>query len=281
MAGACGTSQAAHASEDQLPAPGAFAFPSDMLGEPQSRTSGTYVRLWDLHRMVKSQGELRRGIGHLDDGIEQARDVASPNEVREALEALSEGEWAKLYLAAKLCIDNTPFESSKDLVNEMVTRAMTAQPDGHGGGWPKNKGVAFIAYALITLRHLASDSRKTFNYKNRIDLSALGKNFEVDGRLPTKGNPVVSVQSIEEDLILIEEELEHGKHAESAAKAAARIEAHFAGDSDVLMLIYLLKECDSNKQAKEISGWEEKHYQAVRKRLRRSIQALFPMRQVS
>lgn len=205
--------------------------------------------------------------------------MAGPNEVRAAIEALSEADLAKLVLAGKAAITNTPFTCHDDIINQMVVVAMAAKGDAKGHRWYID--VPFIAYAIKTIGSIAMDSRKAFERKNMRNISALGPDFSDVGRLPGLGNPFWCDQSIEDQIIEVEEEMERGIHAAEDAKDAAAIKAHFEGDDDVLMLIYCLEECDSNKKAKEATGWNTKKYETVRRRLRRGVDAAMKKRRLS
>jgi hypothetical protein len=208
------------------------------------------------------------------------QNFASPEEVTAAFDQLVlDDGWARIVLVAQSLIADTPFSKAEDLINEMMRLAITAKPDENGRGWPKD--VPFIAYAIQTMKGLAIDSREAFHVKSMTPLSSLGPGFPDTGELPGCGDRTWSSPSVEEELIAAEDEIERDALTKAAAERAERVHDHFKNDPEVMALINLLETTDSNKQAKQASGWSTQQYERIRKRLLRGRPHLFPTKSVS
>jgi hypothetical protein len=199
-------------------------------------------------------------------------ELATDDDIRDAIETLTEDDTLRLRKAAQGFLLGTEYRDPYDLINEAVVRAMDGTMGDQGRHWPKRR-VPFVAFMIMTMMSIADGSRESHLMSRTDRLEGLALEGEsADHVLDYLG---FSTQSVEDEALDAEEE------AAAIARAkvdADRIEAMFAEDQQVAWLVMCIKEGKSPAKARELAGFTTTEYDAIRKRLRRGAAKLFPGR---
>ena len=163
------------------------------------------------------------------------RDAATIEDIREAIDALSEVDIYRLEKAAKICLTGTEYQNSQEIINEAIVRTLNAANGGEGRVWPIN--VPFMAYMIQTVKGLANDSRESSDQKMTEYIESMAtesaNSEDILGRFDHAHSDALS-QSIEH-----EQTLERYK---TAKEDADKIDAYFSRDSEVTWIIMGLKD---------------------------------------
>jgi len=201
--------------------------------------------------------------------------LATADQVREAIEALTENDALRLRKAAIACLPGTEYQDHREIFNEAVRRAMDAAVGLRGRNWPINR-VPFIAFMIKTMESIANGSREShaMSKTDRFDALIL-EGTAADHPMDRLG---MSTPSVEMEAIEAEDDAE----AVARAKAdAARIDAFFEEDQEIGWLIMCLKEGKSAAKARALAGYSTTEYETIRKRMRRGMAKLFPERRTA
>lgn len=197
---------------------------------------------------------------------------ATDDDIRDAIEALTDDDALRLRKAAQGFLLGTEYQDPDELINEAVVRAMDGAMGDQGRHWPKRR-VPFVAFMIMTMMSIADGSRESHLMSRTDRLEGLALEGEgADHVLDYLG---FSTQSVENEALDAEEE------AAAIARAkvdADRIDALFAGDQQVAWLVMCIKEGKSPAKARELAGFTTTEYETIRKRLRRGAAKLFPGR---
>ena len=192
---------------------------------------------------------------------------ATPEDVQAAIEGLSDAQSVRLHKTARLSILGTEYKDPYDLINEVFKRTMEAAIGNEGRRWPKDT-VPFMAFLIKTMEGLVSDSRQTVWVTRAQTLERVLADEGPDLRAEFRS------QSAEE--AVLESEAQDAEDAR-ACQVAEIIEKHFEGDQEVGLLLECLKEGMIGAEIMETCGFsDQKHYETVRRRMRRHIEKLFP-----
>jgi len=203
-------------------------------------------------------------------------DTATSDDIRQAIESLSEEDAYRINKAAMLCLSGTNYETVEEIINEAIVRTMNAANGLKGRRWPKR--VPFAAYMIETLKGLASDSRESPKQTRTASMDAMAASMEdasmddVLGQLE-QYQPDVPTQAIE-----IEENQERQDRAKSDAEM---IDAFFAADDEVKWIIMGIKDGIPVSEICELANMTQTQYETARRRLRRGREKLFPGRRKS
>lgn len=199
-------------------------------------------------------------------------ETATDNDIRDAIEALTEDDALRLRKAAQGFLLGTEYQDPHELFNEAVVRAMDGTLGDRGRRWPKRR-VPFVAFMIMTMMSIADGSRESHLMSRTDRLEGLALKGEgADHVLDYLG---FSTQSVEDEALDAEEE------AAAIARAkvdADRIDVMFADDQQVAWLVMCIKEGQSPAKARELAGFTTTEYETIRKRLRRGAAKLFPGR---
>jgi DNA-directed RNA polymerase specialized sigma24 family protein len=203
--------------------------------------------------------------------IEQDDDLATPDELRQAIESLRPEELYKLKKAATYCLFGSEYQSEGELFNETIMRAMRAADGERGRAW--RKSVNFMAFLITCMRGIANDSAESFQ-QTRI------KRIEELATETNSGEEVLAVKGhrhpSHEDFVI---ELEEARERAAKAKAdAGVIENYFVNDSQVSWLIMGYKDGLAPHEVREISEMTQTEYDTAKRRFRRGLDKLFPGR---
>jgi hypothetical protein len=197
---------------------------------------------------------------------------ATDDDIRDAIEALTEDDALRLRKAAQAFLLGTEYQDPNELINEAVVRAMDRTMGDQGRHWPKRR-VPFVAFMIMTMMSIADGSRESHHMSRTDRLEGLALEGEgADHVLDYLG---FSTQSVEDEALDVEEE------AAAIARAkvdADRIDALFADDQQVAWLVMCIKEGKSPAKARALAGFTTTEYETIRKRLRRGAAKLFPGR---
>ena len=212
-------------------------------------------------------------IGGNLDSIEQADGaVASPDEVRLAIEALSPEDFARIRKAAKYCRFGTEYQDPQELVNEAILRTMRgAVEENEGRHWPKS--VPFVVFMVKTIESIANGSRDSSNQTNTVHLETFAtETSSVDDALGHFGFSNISVC---EQAIDVEETEDRVARATADSNL---IDCYFASDPDIQWIIMGYKDELKASEIREISGMTLKQYETAHRRFRRGLDKLYPAR---
>lgn len=196
-------------------------------------------------------------------------DAATPEDVRQAIGALSKVELYRILKAAKYCLPGSEYQDPEEIINEAIVRTMNAASDEKGRHWPKN--IPFIAYMIKTIQGLANDSRES-SVQTRTDyMEAMATETasaeEVLGRFEHHHVDVLT-QALELE--------ETSERQDRAKEIVSKIDAYFSVDSEVTWVIMGHKDELSVSEIRELSGMAQTQYETARKRFRRGLDKLFP-----
>ncbi len=201
-------------------------------------------------------------------------DCATPDDLRQAIEALTKEDATRLKKAATYCLFGTEYQNPMELLNEAFVRAMNAAYGGKGRTWKKS--VPFMAFMVMTIKGIANDSHESPAQKMTVHMEAMAsEGATTEDALGALGhaNPCVVEQAIE-----IEENQERRERAKADADA---IDTHFANDDGVNWIIMGHKDGQTASEIREISGMGTTQYETARRRFRRGLEKLFPGRSKS
>jgi hypothetical protein len=207
-----------------------------------------------------------------------AERLATADEIRAAIEALTDEELMRLDKAAQACIPSSDFQDGDEVMNEAVTRAIDGCGKKTGRHWPIER-VDFVAFLIMTMRGLASDSRESEFVAKTDHFDTAEDDGSGSWTLDRLGHHTAGV---EQQFIDAEDEADEdarvAKRQVSASADAARIDKHFAGDQEVAWLIMCLREEKAPSKARIAADLTQTQYETIRKRLRRGLEKLFPGR---
>lgn len=202
----------------------------------------------------------------MDSADHAIKRFATADEVRAAIEALTDEEFGRLRRAASAFLYGSEYKDPLELMNEAVARTMRGASEKEGRHWPLR--VPFMAFLINTMSSVAdgsADSPLQANTDYLLDLVPDGvspHDFAVEPlRTP-------SVEAV------LENEEEQAATAAHAAQVFSAIENYFADDDDVLMLVLCLREGHRPREIHEIAGLTLTQYNTARRRLSRGLTKL-------
>jgi hypothetical protein len=204
---------------------------------------------------------------------------ATVEQVLQALDALNELKYVRLHKVARCVTGGTEYDPPA-LVQQALTTALFAArgPRGSGRRWPVE--VPFMAYLIVTIKALASESRERLrNRRAQVSTGARAVRRDADG-MEHEGCTILDMQqfatrSFEQAAL---DAQDFPGCLCSARTALARVLKLFKRDRAVMTIITAL---DAGKRGREIweqAGMSKVEYENARKRLCRGLQKLFPGR---
>ena len=195
----------------------------------------------------------------------------SLDDVRQAIEALSNADNYRLAKAGRACLAGTEYADADELLNETFLRTLRRAAGEKGRFWPRD--VPFVAFLIQTMQGLANDSHHSsyVTQTQAIETMAMERVDAEDalGRLGHAHSDVVS---------LAIEAGERAMERDRASEDTAKIDAFFSGDSEVEWLIMGHKEGLPAGEIRELAGLSQTQYETARRRFRRGVERLFPGR---
>lgn len=209
--------------------------------------------------------------------VATAERLATEEEIRAAIEALTDDELVRLDKAGRACIPGSDFQDADEVMNEAVKRAIEGCGKRTGRHWPIER-VDFVAFLIMTMRGLASDSRDS-ELMAKTDHFSTGDDGSGSWTLDRLGHHTAGVeQQLIDDEDEAEEDALAAKRRASASADADRIDKHFAGDQEVAWLVMCLREEKAPSKARIAAGLTQTQYETIRRRMRRGLEKLFPGR---
>jgi hypothetical protein len=193
--------------------------------------------------------------------------IATADDVRIAIQAISVDDGLRLNRAARLCLPGTEFRDPKEILNEAIVRCLSGSRQ-----W-RHHEVPFVAFMINTMKSIADASRAA-PAQSRTD-SAFGPGPHVT-HAGHADPDLIPFHTSTEDAVIEAEDLDARRQA--AAADAATIEEYFEGDEDVFWLILCYKQGQSPSKGRELADLTATQYQTTRKRFRRGLLKLFPER---
>lgn len=198
-------------------------------------------------------------------------DLATADEVRSAIENLSDDDALRIWKAGRAFLWGTEFDDPDELLGEAMLRAIEAAGKVKGRHWPK--ATPFVAFVIMTMKSIADGSRESDYMSKTVAMEDMANEFTGDAHpMDLLGH---FAPSVEEELI---EAKGLAMRAARAGIDAGKIDAYFADDQEVAWLILCLKEDRKPSKARETAGLTQTEYETARRRMRRGIEQLFPNR---
>jgi hypothetical protein len=208
------------------------------------------------------------------DPYEHEMACATTNDVRQAIQSLTQADKLRLRKAAATCLAGSDYASPDDLINEAIRRTMDAAEGLRGRKWPLN--VPFVAYMVNTMKGLASDSKGSAKRRDTVSMQALtpegadpdetlGALLRADHRQADIATALIDRQEAE-DL------------ADAEERDLAALDECFANDEQVQYVIMGIKDGMKPDEVCAISEMTQTQYETARRRYRRGLEKLFPGR---
>lgn len=199
------------------------------------------------------------------------RAYATAEEIRDAVESLTEAELGRIHRAAQYALFGTEYTNPLELLGEAVLRTLEGVGVKQGRHWPKD--VHFVAYIIRTMQSIADGSSDSIIQSRTAHLETMASR-DGDSELALAQEGFSSPD-------VVEQALEVEETAERQARAAtdcALIEAHFADDDEIQFLIMGDKDGMKPDDIRAVSGMDQTAYDTARRRLRRGLNTLMPGR---
>lgn len=220
--------------------------------------------------------------------------TATVDELVAAFEALTEPEKLRLARRADQLHWGTEYAEGEELMNEAMRRALTAsaragledeedldagaEGDGSrrrqtqkGRAWAKN--VDFVAFLMMTMKGLTSDSRRSTSQKVAVRMEAIvGDEGE---EIPELTKAKLHHPPVDQALIEREEAEERDRRID---EDVSMIEKYFAQDEEVLGILLGEREGWSAEKIREEFKMTKLSYDTARTRMRRGLDKLMPGR---
>ncbi|NUU03991.1 hypothetical protein [Herbaspirillum robiniae] len=196
------------------------------------------------------------------------RIFATNEDVRMAIEMLSDIDKVRLMKAATIFLPGSEYACAMDLLNEVVLRTMNGE-DGNGRRWPTD--VPFMAYMIETMRSLVSDSRRSFDARKKLSYEFLATETMTPDEVLFQDYDIYA-ESAENQLEEVQDRqaLEERQNADLTA-----IDEAFKDDSQIQWILMGYKDGYSATEIRELSEMSKTEYATAQRRLRRKIEKLF------
>ncbi len=191
---------------------------------------------------------------------------ATEDEVRAAIEELTDEEFARLRRAARAFLFGSEYKDPIELMNEAIVRTMRGAREKRGRHWPIR--VPFVAFLINTMRSVADGSSELpFQAETDYLLDLVPKGLSPDDfAIKALRSPSVEDQ--------LENEQDEAAAAAHASHVFDTIENYFADDDEVLMLLLCLREGHRPKEIQQTAGMSLTQYNTARRRLSRGLSKL-------
>ncbi len=201
-------------------------------------------------------------------------ELAAADEVAQAVQVLTDADYVRLIKAARIKLGGTVYASAEDLVNEAVVTPFRAALGEGGRRWRKD--VSFVAFLIMTIRGIASDSRRSATQRRTVSAQMLMK--EGEGERDVFDALDLTAPSVEEQLLDDEQEQEWEARNQ---KDFTAVDEFFRNNDEIQWIIIGIQERKSPTDIQEISGMSKTQYESAQRRWRRGLEKLFPERRKS
>lgn len=195
--------------------------------------------------------------------------TATPEEVCQAYEELSDEELYRLRKAATYCLLGSEYREPDEIINEAICRTMRGDRN-----WPMH--IPFMAYLIKTFQGLGDDSRQSLQQRRTMQLEGyVADDTSVDETLGLLGkvHPDALTSIIEMEVT--------SEHQERARANLDKIEAHFSKDDHVTWIIMGLKDGLPAAEIQDLGGMTQTQYETAKRRFRRGVDKIFSEKRAS
>jgi len=206
----------------------------------------------------------------LGKGSGEGPDLATVEEVQQAIQELSNVDYFRLLKVARHKTGGSVFTDPAELVSQAVlTPYLAARGDG-GRRW--KKGTNFIAFLTKTIQGLASDSRGSAQQRLTVSNLVPGQEGEPDHDIFER--PCFAKASVEEQVIAQETD-RCSEPAEAVRELRlAEVKEYFKNDEEVGWIIKGIEEEKNAQEIQSLSGMSATQYATARRRWRRGLEAI-------
>lgn len=196
----------------------------------------------------------------------ETKQIATAEQIRAAIEGLTEEDYARLRRAGSAFLYGSEYTDPLELMNEAIARAMHGAGQTKGRHWPLH--VPFVAFLIMTMSSIANASTESLTQTVTRSIA----DFVPDGVAYSDfALEPLRVTSAEGEQL---DEEERASESARTAKVFADIEAFFADDEEVLMLVLCLRDGQRPREIQESAGMTVTQYNTARRRLRRGLTKL-------
>jgi hypothetical protein len=196
----------------------------------------------------------------------ETKKIATAEQIRAAIEGLTEEDYARLRRAGTAFLYGSEYIDPLELMNEAIARAMDGAGQTKGRHWPLH--VPFVAFLIMTMSSIANASTESLTQtatRSIADFVPDGVAYSDFALEPLRATSAEGEQLDEE---------ERASESARTAKVFADIEAFFADDEEVLMLVLCLRDGQRPREIQESAGMTVTQYNTARRRLRRGLTKL-------
>lgn len=207
----------------------------------------------------------------MDSDAAEDNNLATPDEIRAAIEELSSEDLLRLKKTAKLFLFGTEYQNPFELINEAITRTLSAAHGDQGRKWKTS--VPFIAFMIMSVKGIANDSLESLPQTKTVPLESMATEaLSVEDALGAIGHRSLSVEEL-----ALEIEESDGRQV-NAKRDADAVEEYFAADADISWIIMGYKDGLAAREIRELAGMSATQYDTAKRRFRRGLEKLFPNR---
>ncbi|MFJ7565544.1 hypothetical protein ACIQW9_01105 [Herminiimonas sp. NPDC097707] len=203
----------------------------------------------------------------MDTADPNAGDCATPDQIRSAIEQMTKEDSYRLRMAATYSLFGTEYQNPQELINEAVVRTMNAANGEKGRAWKSN--VSFMAFMVMTIRGLASDSRDSLVQTKTDYIEKMAtEHIAAEDVLGAEGHFHCSPESVAL-------EIDEMNERQAIIKADTDIiEAYFVNDTNISWIIMGIKDGCSSSEIKEMGEMTDTQYDTAKRRFRRGLEKL-------
>ena len=196
----------------------------------------------------------------------ESKRLATAEQIRAAIEGLTDEDFARLRRAGSAFLYGSEYTDPLELMNEAIARAMHGAGQAKGRHWPLD--VPFVAFLIMTMSSIANASAESLPQAFTDSLA----DFVPEG-VAYSDFAVEPLRSTSAEGECVNEE-ERAAESARSSKVFADIEAFFADDEEVLMLVLCLRDGQRPREIQESAGMTMTQYNTARRRLRRGLTKL-------
>lgn len=202
----------------------------------------------------------------MDSADRETKRMATAEQIRAAIEGLTDEDYSRLRRAGLAFLYGSEYTDPLELMNEAIARAMQGAGQEKGRHWPLD--IPFVAFLMMTMSSVADASMEslaqtlTESLADFVPEGVVYHDFAIEP---------LHAASVETECV---EEEERVAESARSAKVFADIEAFFADDEEVLMLVLCLRDGQRPREIQESAGMTVTQYNTARRRLRRGLTKL-------
>lgn len=199
--------------------------------------------------------------------VDDKRELATLDEVYEAMEALGDDEQAALCARATNMIYGTRYRDPVDLVRDAMLSAIEAasQQGAKGRVWPK--AVPFMAFITQAMRGIASNSRTSAVGKAEVLAVELVGAEDGDSDDAMAAASAATTPGVDQQLM-------DAADAAELLRQRDELFAEFSSDDEITMILMAMEDGLRGEDIRQAADLDQTTYESARKRLRRGVAKL-------